>query len=111
MNKSNQRGISIKGKFKCSFCESDHCASLGSNQPLQYQVNHHVKNFLASIPQVYCTNHPNNEANLFCPTHQDLVCYLCMMKHHSNHVSDCKEVVHDAIGSFFEKALGKLHAL
>ncbi len=25
MNKSNQRGMSIKGKFKCGFCEADHC--------------------------------------------------------------------------------------
>jgi hypothetical protein len=64
-----------------------------------------------SIPQIYCANHPDNEANLFCPTHQDLICSLCVIENHSNHVSDCKKVVSDAIGNFFENALGKLHAL
>jgi hypothetical protein len=31
MNKGQQRGVSIKGKFLCAFCESDHCAPAGVN--------------------------------------------------------------------------------
>ncbi len=29
MNKVTEPGISARGKFKCSYCDSDHCAPIG----------------------------------------------------------------------------------
>ncbi len=29
MNKGTEPGISVKGKFRCTYCESDHCAPIG----------------------------------------------------------------------------------
>ena len=36
MNKSTERRMSIKGKFLCAFCKSDHCANPGYNLPLPF---------------------------------------------------------------------------
>lgn len=34
MNKGTEQGISVKGKFLCAFCKSDHCAHKGFENPL-----------------------------------------------------------------------------
>ena len=34
MNKGSEQGISVKGKFKCAFCDSDHCANKGYENPV-----------------------------------------------------------------------------
>jgi hypothetical protein len=40
-----------------------------------------------------------------------MVCSLCIIEKHSNHVVDCKKAVHETIIDFFKVGVEKLHAL
>jgi hypothetical protein len=43
MIKSENKDIVQKGQFECAFCQSDHCAQEGVEQPMKLGPNVYVK--------------------------------------------------------------------
>jgi hypothetical protein len=43
MIKSETKDIVKKGQFECAFCQSDHCAQRGFDQPMELVPNFYVR--------------------------------------------------------------------
>jgi hypothetical protein len=86
------RGLAKKDEFECTGCHSNTYYP-HTDQPMELKVNMIVKGFFEQVfsnLQIFCETHHENLAQRYCSTHRAMLCNICLLETHADHLNVCR---------------------